>query len=444
MRNKVALNIRKLFKNDFWKNLFKNSFWAFAGDSGAAIVGLIITILLIRLIGNDGYGTLILAQSYMLIMDVLLNIQSWKGVIQYGQGALIKNKIDDFYGYIKMGCILDIGTAILGGVFAIAIAGLVGCIFNWSNELIVCAQIFSITIFSHFAGTPTALLRIFNKFNLVAIQKIVSAVLKLSLFGVIFVIYGKVDLILAVVAYAITDIIGNILLIVLAAHEFRKKYSMRKMLKSKYAHDNKKFIKYTLWGSFSEIVDLPIQYFDVFVVSILNTELVAVYKVFQQIASIISKLTTALHQAIMPQFSELSAKGSKRRGYEIVLKMRNAILVCMGSISLIIGFSSPIWLKFIYGEVYASYWYILLLFMLMQTILISYATIHPYFISLGKTKESALYVLVANVLYMILALSTIEEGGLLALIICNFIQGLMVIVFKTTHIKRTLRKEEIS
>ena len=75
----------KIKKSEFWKTLLSNAFFAFIGDSGAAVINIVIVIILIRLIGDDGYGVLVLSQTYMMIMDVLLNVQSWKSVIQYGQ-----------------------------------------------------------------------------------------------------------------------------------------------------------------------------------------------------------------------------------------------------------------------------------------------------------------------------------------------------------------------
>ena len=59
----------KIKTNNFWKTLLSNTFSAFVGDSGAALINLIIVVILIKLIGDDGYGILVLSQSYMLIME---------------------------------------------------------------------------------------------------------------------------------------------------------------------------------------------------------------------------------------------------------------------------------------------------------------------------------------------------------------------------------------
>lgn len=434
--NKFSLYINKIKENKFWKNLIKNSFWAFFGDSFASVITLIVSIVLIKLIGNTNYGILILGQSYMQIMDALLNVQCWKSVIQYGQKAIVNNDIDCLYGYVKLGTILDLSTAIIGGIVALLLVGVIGRLFHWSSEFIDCARIFSLTIFSHFSGTTTAILRILNKFNLVALQKSISAILKLVALLLILFFYDEIALKFAVIVYSVTDIIGNFILVVFAMITFNKKYNVKNIFTSKLPKDKTEFIKFTIWGTISEVVDIPVNYFDVFIVSYLGTNLVAVFKVFKQIVSIISKVTTPIYQAIMPQFSELFAKGRKKEGYAVVKRIRNLILLIMIPFSLIVGSTSVYWLKQIYGNLYAKNWYILLIYLLVKTFALSYTTIHPYFITLGNAKESAIYVLIANIIYITLAILLTKQFGMISLVLAFFVQSTIVISLKINHIKK--------
>ena len=424
----------KIKSDGFWNTLFKNSFWAFAGDASASLIGLIITILLIRITGSSNYGILILAQTYMNIIDVSLNVQSWKSVIQYGQKSLTNNKIDDLCSYIKLGTILDVSTAILGCIAAILIAPIIGKLLGWSKILIICAQIFSIEIISHFSGTPTAMLRILNKFNLVALQKFITAIIKLTSIIMILILNKNLPLIYVTIIYCLTDIIGNILLIVFAFYTFKKKYSNTKIFKSKMPTDSKLFINFTLWVTLSEIVDIPVNYFDMFIISVLGNDKVAIFKVFKQCVAILQKVASPIQQAILPQFSELSAKNEKNRGYRIVIKIRNAMLNTITPISLIIGITSPLWLNILYGQEYACYWYVLLIYLLVQTYALSYTTIHSYFLSLDKSKESAIIVLISNIIYFICAYLLVNKTGMLGMVLSFALQAFLVINLKKKEI----------
>lgn len=438
MKKKVKDILMKIKSNDFWRKLFKNSFYAIIGEGGSSVINLFIVFLLIKLLGNDEYAILVLAQSYMSILDLIINLQSWQSVIKFGEEMRVKNKIDKYLEFIKLGSILDISTAILCGLISLFVAPLIGSIFNWSNELILCCQIFTAEIYFHFSGTPIAVLRLENKFNLVAIQKIVSAIIKLAVLLFILCMTSKLSLITAVIIYVVTDIISHLILVIMFLTIIHKKWGIRRLLKSKIPENKGQFIKYTIWCTLGDAVDIPVLYLDVFVVSALKLELVTVFKVFKQIISVLSKLAAPIYQAIFPQFSTLVAKGEYKRGYDAVIKIRNAVYKYFIPLIIVVGLSSPIWLNIIFGEIFSQYWYILFIHLIIHTYALSYTTIHPYFTALGKVKEGFIICLIANVVYLILALTLTKHFGMIAIVMSYAVQILVVI-----HAKKHMIKKEI-
>lgn len=438
MKKKVKDILMKIKSNDFWRKLFKNSFYAIIGEGGSSVINLFIVFLLIKLLGNDEYAILVLAQSYMSILDLIINLQSWQSVIKFGEEMRVKNKIDKYLEFIKLGSILDISTAILCGLISLFVAPLIGSIFNWSNELILCCQIFTAEIYFHFSGTPIAVLRLENKFNLVAIQKIVSAIIKLAVLLFILCMTSKLSLITAVIIYVVTDIISHLILVIMFLTIIHKKWGIRRLLKSKIPENKGQFIKYTIWCTLGDAVDIPVLYLDVFVVSALKLELVTVFKVFKQIISVLSKLAAPIYQAIFPQFSTLVAKGEYKRGYDAVIKIRNAVYKYFIPLIIVVGLSSPIWLNIIFGEIFSQYWYILFIYLIIHTYALSYTTIHPYFTALGKVKEGFIICLIANVVYLILALTLTKHFGMIAIVMSYAVQILVVI-----HAKKHMIKKEI-
>ncbi len=436
------IDLKKKFnsikENDFANVLVKNFSLAAIGEGGASFINLLVIVLLIKLIGNDGYGILILAQSYMLIIDTIFNLQCWKSLIKYGEIAYKNKDLKSLIGYIKLGAILDIGTAIFGSVIGFFLVDFVGFILNWNYDLIICSKIFSLVILFHFSGTPTAVLRMENKFNLVSIQKIVSAIIKVITLLVFLIFKKNISLLNGVIIYSITDIVGHILLVIFAFNLLHKKYGIINIIKVKIPNNYKEFIKFTIWTTFSDIVDLPVQYFDVFIISKLGFTMVSIFKFFKQIVAILSKLTTPLYQAIFPQFSYLVASGMEYNGYKIVLKIRNIILIVMIPLSLLIGLTSYWWLGLIFDNLYASYWYVLLIYLLFQSFALSYTTIHPYFVSLGEVFYSFLYVLISNIIYVCLSFIFVKYLNMLGLVFAYAIQFMLVIYLKNNKIKKVL------
>lgn len=434
--------LHKIKNDNFWKNLFKNSFWAFFGDASASAITFIISIILIKIIGSDSYGILILAQSYMNIMDVIINIQSWRSTIQYGQKALVDGNDNELHSYVKLGCIMDISTAILCFIISILLPNLIGGFLHWSNEMILCSEIFAITIISHFAGTPTAILRLFNKYNLVALSKTLAAIFKITAIVAYYLITKNLNLVSSTIIFMLTDFIGNILLVIFAFYNYSKKYKISDIIKAKMPKDAKSFISYTLWGTLSEIVDLPVQTIDVFIVSVLGNATVAIYKIFKQIIGIISKVTGPIQQSILPQFSELSAKGNEKRGFEVVIKIHKTILKYTLPISILVGVTSYFWLGKLYDMTYANYWYILFIYLMIQTYALSYTTIHPFFITLGNMRINAIIEFTANIVYLIVSYILVRAMGLLGITIAFLIQILLNIFLKYFCIKKMIANTE--
>lgn len=434
--------LEKFKLGGFWQNLLRNSLWAFLGESIASFIGLIITIILIKKLGSDKYGILVLAQSYMLIMDVVINIQSWKSVIQFGQKSLVQKDYKNLNSYIKLGTILDMSTAVLCCIISFFFASFLGNIFSWSNEMILCCKIFSITIISHFSGTPTAILRIYDKFYLVALQKFISAIIKLFSLLIVLFYFNKTSLIFITIIYCVTDIIGNLLLVIFAILVLKKKTQIKIIIKSKLPDDRKEFINFTLWVTLSEIVDVPVNYFDMFIISLLGSDYVAIFKVFKQIVAILQKITSPLQQAIMPQFSELKAQKNELKGYQIVMKIKKVSLYLILPIALIIGLTSSIWLKIIYNNAYSDKWYILLLYLISQSIALSYTTVHPYFLSLNQSKRTFIYVFIANIVFIISSYILVFPLGMLGIVISYTIQFSIVIYLKLNYIKKITLKSK--
>lgn len=440
MKEKIKNVISRIKKNEFWHSLFKNSFIAVIGECGASFINLFVVIFLIKLIGSEGYGILILAQTYMTIMDTILNLQCWRGVIKYGEEAKINNNFDELYGYIKLGSIIDLVTAIIGTVVCFLLVNLTATFLNWNSLTILSAKIFSIVIISHFSGTPTAILRMENKFNLVSIQKILSSALKLIALISIFLLQGSISVISGVLIYVITDVISNIILILMAVWVVHKNYGLRKVIKAKFPSKTKEFTKFTLWTSLSDITDIPVNYFDVFIISKLGLELVSVFKVFKQIIALISKLATPIYQAIFPQFSKLTASDKLEVAYNAVKRIQKFVVMYILPFFILIGLTSYYWLNIIFGSLYQKYWYVLLVYIIIHTISISFTTIHPLFISMGKVKEDFIYVLVTNLLYFAVALVLVKYLGMLGIVISYAVQSFSIILLKKIKIEKTLKE----
>lgn len=435
MIEKYKKKVVYALKNDFWSKLIRNVTTVIVGNGGSSIINFVVTCVMIRTVGNTDYGVFLLALQYMNLIDCIVNFQSWAGVIKYGSEAIVEKREDKLAAIFKSGFIIDIATAGLGSIIALLILPTVANFMHWDSNLVLLAALFSVEILFHLEGTSIGILRLYDKFNLTAIQSIVSALLKLTLIGSYFLLGGR-SLIVITVLYVITDIFKHMLLVFYALRVLHEDMGIRKVVKSNLKLNDDKFIKYTIWNNFCYTVDVPVKYFDVFIISLISVDMVAIYKVFKQIIQILSMLINPISQAILPQFSELVAQNRTAEALRKVLKLRNVILGC-GTIAVVgsLLFGKPIF-TWILGPEYGENLLLFEALFVVQIFLMSYTAIHPFFAALGVPRIDFMFTGITNLMYMLVTFVTVKTIGVYSIILAMAVQGISLIWLKCYYSKK--------
>lgn len=425
----VEKYINKFKESKFWKKLAKNVMTVLIGNGGSSIINFFVMILLVRLLGNTDYGLLLIAIQYMNLIDGIVNFQSWVGVIKYGSEAIIDEDDDKLGAVFKSGFFIDVITALLGAVIAFCVLPIAIHIMKWDYDIALIAAVFSIEIIFHVEGTSVGILRLFDKFNLTASQSIISGLVKLVFIG-IYALFGGKSLVVVSIIYMVTDVFKHLLLVIMALCVLHKQFGMKKVVRSSFKSVGKGFFKYTIWNNISYTVDVPVRYFDVFIISLVSVEMVSIYKVFRQIIQILSMLTSPISQAILPQFSELIALKKQKEALKKVLKLRNAILIVGIIVVFAAAFVGKPLLNIFFGNEYGENIVLFLILLVIQIGLTSYVAIHPFFASLGVARQGFIIILVSNLIYMLVAFLFVGRFGIYAVVIATGLQGYLCIFGK--------------
>ena len=430
--------INRIISNEFWGKLVKNVGVLFIGSSFASVLNFFTTILIIKAVSNESYGYFVVAQQYMTLIDAALNFQSWQGVIKYGSEALVSKNKNKLVAIIKCGYIIDVASAILGIVVAFLLIPLVAIILNLSNTIILLAYLFSIEIIFHLEGTSTGVLRLYDKFKYFSICNVITALIQLIAVFIMYIV-GCRSLIQMTIVFIVFDIVSKLSILISAIVIIRKEGQLRNVVHADLHQIDKTFLKYTMWGNISRIADLPIGYFDVFIISTLSYELVSIFKIFKQIISMISKLTSPVSAAILPQFSMMVAKGNAKDAYHKVIRIRNSIGIVMISIIIICSFGAKPVFAIILGKEYAEQTLLFIVLLAVYGISFSYVAIHPFFASIGMTKEAFVINLISNAIYCVFLWTFVPIMGLYAVVIGTAVQFIGFIFVETIIIKKYLR-----
>ena len=111
------------FRDSVFRRLWQNAAVLLSGNLVSVLFDFVSLVVTARALGPTWFGVFVLIQTYVLVVDNLVNFQSWQAVIKYGADTLDEGDPDHFKSLIKFGTILDIASAIIATVIAIA------CIF---------------------------------------------------------------------------------------------------------------------------------------------------------------------------------------------------------------------------------------------------------------------------------------------------------------------------
>ena len=309
------------FKDEGFRLLFKNAGTLLSGNMIAWILGLITFAITARILGPTQFGIFVLITTYVTIVDKILNFQSWQALIKYGAEVLEKKNNDSFKSIVKFCTLLDVATAVLGTIVSIMAASWVGQWLSWESETVLMAAIYGFVILFNISGTPTGILRLFNRFRLFAVQNIVTATIKFV--GILIIYFTGASLWFVLILWMITTILGQLLLFGLGWRELHKRgferTSMAPIRDISTQHPG--IWEFVLTTNLNSSIRLGSRELDTMLVGgFVGVEGAGLYKIAKQIAAIPAMLSDPLYQVIYPDLSRLWARGEIKTFKQLLLR----------------------------------------------------------------------------------------------------------------------------
>lgn len=437
MGDKIKSLIQRLKGNEFWLKLAKNVSTIVVGQGGASALNMVTAFASAGILGAAGYGSLMIGQTFMQAVDAFLNFQSWQGVIRYGSICMERHDDDGLAATIKAGFFVDVCSAIVGCAVSFAIVPYVSSLLGWDAVSTTAATIFCFEIIVHIEGTPTGVLRLFDKFNYVAIYAVSIAAMKLALVASTLYLYGP-NVVAVACVYCAVDVIKGVALFVLALAVVSKRIGLKKVVAAKQYDLPSGFLSFTLWSNLAGTADAPIQYFDVFFLSMLSSEVVGVFKFFKQLLTAFTLLSTPVQQAIMPQLAELIAKGKNEQAYSVVKRIERIFIKVVTPFAILAIIVVPPALGYFMDPLYGRYWYLFAALTTLTEVGIVFTALHPCFTAYGLSKQSTGITLLANVTYLLACYFLLSVMGVMAIPLAMCMQYALAICLKTIYIKRVV------
>lgn len=414
--------IQKLLKN----KLVRNFIVLISGDAFVSVLNIISTAVIINAIGLDKNGMILMIQTYALFFDQTFNFKSFQALIKYLSITLNQNDSEKTKFYIKQSFVFDLSSATIATITAFICINVAINIMGWNEALKPYLMIYIITIIFNLSGTCIGILRIFGNYNYITYINMCSAIFRILLFVVGFILKLNFTFFFSVEMFY--TIIKS-LLYMFFSYKTLYANNLQDFYKTRIKF-NKAFFMFNLYSNLTSTIDLPVGTLTTFIINkYLGFEMISVYKIFEKIGSLLGRLSEPLNQIIYPELNNLVSKDNKHGALKMVKKL---VLGIGGGGAVVIAgvfFTHKLWLG-IFIENYEIYIGSLMLYMIFIIFVNVTSSIHSLFLALGYVKYSVPIVLIINIVYCIIIIPIVRSYMLNGVILALFIQSILVILSK--------------
>ncbi|MFQ5784518.1 MAG: lipopolysaccharide biosynthesis protein [Alphaproteobacteria bacterium] len=405
--------LRRWFAEGFFRRVFRNAGVLLGGKAASGLFGLGALALTARALGPELFGVLVLIHTYTQIVAGLTTFQSWQAVIRYGAVCLEDDRRGDFQGLIKYTVLLDLGGAVGGAAIAAACAPTVGAWLGWSGDATSLAVFYSVAILFTVKAMPTGVLRLFNRFDALAVQMAVAPAVRLAGAAVAYAVGGGLWAFLA--AWLVAGAAGSLTLVVMGWRELARRGLTRGMrLSLKGATKPHPGLWRFVWSTNlqSSVAAATGQLGTVTVGWILGPAAAGLYKIASQIANVLITPSGLLQRSIYPELARLSAQGGRRVLWRAVARaglLAGSVAALAVPVLAVAG--EPL-IRLIAGAEYVDAYGVLVLLALAATVSIYGFALEPVMFAMGKPGTLLRVTVVVAVCYFLALVILLRTMGL--------------------------------
>lgn len=423
---KVNENLKSKFNSIMKNRLFRNFIVIFTGESMISILGMLNLIIIVNTIGLESNGKIIMIQTYATLFSSIFAFKSFQALIKFIAKSLENDDKKQAKEYIKLSYIFDIVACFIATIVSWISIDFMMRLMKWDLNMKVYIIIYTITILFSIQGTPIGILRIFNKFKY-SVYSNVGVTVSRTIFYVAGIII-RADFIFFFIVEFVLAIVVNLVMIIMS-FKVLKENELQDFYKTKIKLD-KEFFKFNFYSNISSTIDVPVNQLTVFIMnSYLGFEGISVYRTFEKLGAVISKLGSPISQIIYPEMSTMIAKKDIEKARALSRKLFRGI--CGVGILAIIGIilTYKIWLPWFIPN--AKEYILALIVYFIYIIYINAITgIHTLFMALNYIKYTIPMLLIINSIYLCLLYIFIIKMGMIGAILALLIQSVGVIVVK--------------
>ncbi len=373
-----------------------------SGDAGAAALNLAALALTARALGPEWLGVLVMIEAYTTLIDRWMRPETWQALIKYGADALVADDGSTFRRLIKLGLLIDLGGAALAVAVAFLGVQIAAGWLNWGETAADLASLYCFILLLQIISTPTAILRLFDRYAVFAYSQMVAAVLRLLL--VSFAWWFESGLTVFVLIAMAVAAVRPALMIHAALGELRRREhrGILRMSLRGVTKQHPRIWRFLLSSNLSLLLRKTVETTDVLLVgALLGPAASSALHIVKRLSMLIMKVGRPVQQVIYPDVSKLWANGEVDRFKKAVV-WTNLIGGGVGLLILaIIAIDPMLLLRSFAGEAFAGIAPMLLVQMVAVVIFMFGLALRPALYSMERDSALLRSVAIATVAFYI-------------------------------------------
>jgi O-antigen/teichoic acid export membrane protein len=409
--------------------VFANAGILVTGKGANAAFTLAYLALAARALGIEGLGILILVHTYAQAVAEIAKFRSWEAVLRYGTPALQTQQIAAFQKLIKFSGWLDGASGIGATVLAILGSGIVASLLAWPAEVAPLATLYCLSIAFMTPATPIGLLRLFDRFDLLAVQSAIGSFVRLVGSAALLAVGGGVAEFL--VLWFIATLLAGAALVGFAWYETQQRRLLANMswsvrhLSAPFA-GIWRFVWLTNLNTSVAVVSTHLA--TLLAGGLLGAAEAALFRIARELADAAAKPTKLLIPAIFPELARLAATGSVQAMRALTTHSlaiaAAAAVVCF----LAIWLFGDLLLRLVAGEAAVAAHPVMLLLGAAALLTLWAFPLEPLLISVGLEAAALRARLVATLLYVPMLIALVPLMGLIGAGIAAVGASLLMVV----------------
>jgi O-antigen/teichoic acid export membrane protein len=319
--------------------LYVNAGKLFTGQASGAVLGLAAIWFTTASLGLTLFGVLVAIQSFTKLVGNTLKFSTWEAVVKYGADDLARDDRDAFRRLVAFNTLLDIGTALAAFAVCVGIAWFVLPLINVSRGHFWFAAFMCLGAFFTVSATPVGVLRLFDRFGLLALAEPVGPLVRLCLCA-LFYYTGSHNLWVFGAAFLASSTLDRGITVCLGWRELRRRGLAPRWqdLRRPTSNGHPGLWKFALANNARiSLGVLTKESDDLIVAAFVGPAGVALWKIAKQVSSALSTPARLFVFSVFPQLARLWSARDYRAFRRLVV--RSSITSTAGALMIVVLFA---------------------------------------------------------------------------------------------------------